>query len=159
MADVALTFGTVCSGIGAPEQALVPLNWRCVWQAEIEPHPCAVLAHHYGASCPETTPDPDEFGIRPADRQARIARRKALAKIQWPAIPTVRNLGDMTTIARRILAGEVEAPDVLIGGTPCQDFSIAGLRQGVLGDRGNLSLAFCKIANAIDFVRRAAGQQ
>jgi DNA adenine methylase Dam len=34
---------------------------------------------------------------------------------RWPHVP---NLGDMTTIADRIRAGEVPAPDVLVGGTP-----------------------------------------
>ena len=45
--------------------------------------------------------------------------------------PNIPNLGDMTTIADRILAGEVEAPDLLTGGTPCQAFSVAGLRRRI----------------------------
>ena len=73
--------------------------------------------------------------------------------------PTVPNLGDMTTIAKRILLGEVEAPDVLCGGTPCQSFSIAGLRGSLSDDRGNLTLKFIEIANAIDHVRSGRGQQ
>ena len=72
--------------------------------------------------------------------------------------PGVPNLGDMTTIAARVLAGEVEAPDVLVGGTPCQSFSLAGLRQGMDDARGNLSLEFVRLADAIDSVRRDAGQ-
>lgn len=36
--------------------------------------------------------------------------------------------------------------DLLVGGTPCQDFSIAGLRAGLAGERGNLSLTFAEIA-------------
>jgi DNA (cytosine-5)-methyltransferase 1 len=72
--------------------------------------------------------------------------------------PTVPNLGDMTTLPERIRAGEVEAPDILCGGTPCQAFSVAGLRQSLDDERGNLSLTFCEIANAIDHVRVAAGK-
>ena len=72
--------------------------------------------------------------------------------------PDVPNLGDMTTLAMRILAGEIEAPDVLCGGTPCQAFSIAGLRKSLEDARGNLSLTFCEIANAIDIVRLRAGK-
>jgi DNA (cytosine-5)-methyltransferase 1 len=64
--------------------------------------------------------------------------------------PTVPNLGDMTLLPARILSGEVEAPDVFCGGTPCQAFSIAGLRNSLDDHRGNLSLIFCEIANAID---------
>jgi DNA (cytosine-5)-methyltransferase 1 len=73
--------------------------------------------------------------------------------------PDVPNLGDMTTLPERILSGEVEAPDVFCGGTPCQAFSVAGLRNSLDDVRGNLSLTFCEIANAIDTVRAGAGQQ
>ena len=62
-------------------------------------------------------------------------------------------LGDMTTLPARILSGEVEAPDLFCGGTPCQAFSVAGLRRSLDAYRGNLSLVFCEIANAIDTVR------
>lgn len=71
--------------------------------------------------------------------------------------PDTPNLGDMTTIAARVRAGEVAAPDVLCGGTPCQSFSLAGLRRSLDDARGNLSLAFCELADAIDDVRRAGG--
>ena len=71
--------------------------------------------------------------------------------------PDVPNLGDMTTLPERILSGEVEAPDMLCGGTPCQAFSVAGLRKSLDDSRGNLSLVFCEIANAIDTVRTRLG--
>lgn len=71
--------------------------------------------------------------------------------------PNVPNLGDMTTIAPRILSGEVEAPDILCGGTPCQAFSVAGLRKSLDDARGNLSLVFCELANAIDTARLVRG--
>jgi DNA (cytosine-5)-methyltransferase 1 len=48
--------------------------------------------------------------------------------------------------------------DVLVGGTPCQAFSIAGLRNSLADDRGNLSLEFVRLADAIDAVRRVAGR-
>jgi DNA (cytosine-5)-methyltransferase 1 len=67
--------------------------------------------------------------------------------------PDVPNLGDMTLLPERVLSGEVEAPDVFCGGTPCQAFSVAGLRNSLDDARGNLSLVFCEIANAIDKVR------
>ncbi|UXC20060.1 DNA cytosine methyltransferase [Comamonas squillarum] len=72
--------------------------------------------------------------------------------------PTVPNLGDMTTIARRVLIGEVSAPDVLAGGTPCQAFSVAGLRNSLDDARGNLTLKFVELANAIDLIRSRAGK-
>ena len=114
-----LKFGSVCSGIEAASVAWHPLGWQAAWLAEIEPFPCAVLAHHY---------------------------------------PDVPNLGDMTTIAHRVLTGEVSAPDVFCGGTPCQAFSVAGLRESLADARGNLTLKFVEIANAIDHVRSGRGE-
>ena len=72
--------------------------------------------------------------------------------------PGTPNLGDMTAIARRVLVGEVEAPDMLCGGTPCQAFSVAGLRESLSDDRGNLTLKFVELADAIDHVRVRAGK-
>lgn len=71
--------------------------------------------------------------------------------------PTVPNLGDMTTIAARLAADEIAAPSILVGGTPCQAFSFAGLRESMDDARGRLALSFVGIANEIDasrFVRR-----
>ena len=45
--------------------------------------------------------------------------------------PRVPNLGDMTSIAHQVRAGTVPAPDILVGGTPCQSFSVAGARQAM----------------------------
>jgi len=71
--------------------------------------------------------------------------------------PDVPNLGNMTLLPERILSGEIEAPDLFCGGTPCQAFSVAGLRKSLDDARGNLSLVFCEIANAIDEVRSVRG--
>jgi DNA (cytosine-5)-methyltransferase 1 len=65
----------------------------------------------------------------------------------------------MTTIAERVASGEVEAPDVLVGGTPCQSFSIAGLRRGLLDQRGQLTLAYVRLLDAIDSARAVRGQR
>lgn len=72
--------------------------------------------------------------------------------------PEVTNLGDMTKIADAVRAGDVEAPDILVGGTPCQAFSIAGLREGLSDDRGQLTLSYVELANAIDAKRRERGE-
>lgn len=73
--------------------------------------------------------------------------------------PTVPNLGDMRTISRRVLTGEVEAPDVLVGGTPCQAFSIAGLREGLADERGQLTISYVRLFDAIDYIRHRAGKR
>jgi len=95
---------SVCSGIEAASVAWHPLGWNCIGVAEIEPFPCAVLAHHY---------------------------------------PNVPNFGDMTKYKEWKINGTV---DLLVGGTPCVSFSVAGLRQGLKDPRGNLMLTFLTIA-------------
>jgi len=60
--------------------------------------------------------------------------------------PTVPNLGDMTTINQNPIADE-RPIDLLVGGTPCQSFSVAGLRKGLADPRGNLMLTFLSIAD------------
>jgi len=96
-------FATVCSGIEAASVAWNPLGWRARFFSEIEPFPCAVLAHHYS-----TVPN----------------RGDMLKFKDWP---------DATI-------------DVLAGGTPCQSFSVAGLRKGLDDPRGNLMLTFGAVA-------------
>ncbi|SMF96060.1 DNA (cytosine-5)-methyltransferase 1 [Methylomagnum ishizawai] len=97
------TFLSVCSGIEAASAAWLPLGWEALAYAEIEPFPCAVLAHHY---------------------------------------PTIPNRGDMT----RFQEWPDARPDVLVGGTPCQSFSVAGLRAGLDDPRGQLMLAYGAVA-------------
>lgn len=80
----------------------------------------------------------------------------AVLKHHYPQVP---NLGDMTALPERILSGEIEAPEVFCGGTPCQAFSVAGNRESLADARGNLTLTFCEIANAIDTIRAQRGMQ
>ena len=73
--------------------------------------------------------------------------------------PDTPNIGDMALLPELIRSGSVTAPEMLCGGTPCQAFSMAGNRQSLDDDRGNLSLIFCEVANAIDDVRRGRGEK
>jgi DNA (cytosine-5)-methyltransferase 1 len=56
--------------------------------------------------------------------------------------PNVPNLGDMTKYKEWKLN---EPIDILVGGTPCQSFSVAGLRKGLEDPRGNLALTYIGI--------------
>lgn len=98
-----MKFLSVCSGIEAASVAWAPLGWKASAFAEIEPFPCAVLAHHY---------------------------------------PNVPNYGDMT----KFKDWPDAKLDLLCGGTPCQSFSVAGLREGLDDPRGDLMLTFGAIA-------------
>ena len=79
----------------------------------------------------------------------------AVLNHRWPHVP---NHGDMTRLVGKILNGTVEAPDILVGGTPCQAFSVAGLRGSLDDERGNLTLVLIRILDAIDFIRARNGQ-
>ena len=56
--------------------------------------------------------------------------------------PNVPNLGDMTQFKE----WKDDPIDLLVGGTPCQSFSVAGLRAGLDDPRGNLMLTYLAIA-------------
>ncbi len=64
---------------------------------------------------------------------------RAVLAHHYPAVPCH---GDFTTIQEN----DYGAIDLLVGGTPCQDFSVAGLRAGITGERGNLTLEFIRLA-------------
>ncbi|MDY8108273.1 DNA (cytosine-5-)-methyltransferase [Fulvimarina sp. 2208YS6-2-32] len=57
--------------------------------------------------------------------------------------PDVPNLGDMT----KFKDWPDATIDILVGGTPCQSFSVAGLRKGLADPRGNLALTYLAIAD------------
>ncbi len=57
--------------------------------------------------------------------------------------PDVPNYGDMTQFKEW---PDDRSIDLLVGGTPCQSFSVAGLRKGLDDPRGNLMLTFLAIA-------------
>ena len=136
-----LRYLSVCSGIEAATCAWHPLGWHGVAYSEIEPFPVHVLHHHYGSGRPWFMPDPDAADLSPKDRQTRRAAIKAVAALPERANGTP-NFGDMTQFERWPDA----AIDVLVGGTPCQSFSVAGLRKGLGDARGNLMLTYLAIA-------------
>jgi len=93
-----MNYLSLFSGIEAATVAWHPLGWQAVAFAEIEPFPCAVLAHYY---------------------------------------PDVPNLGNVTKITDKQIEA-LGSIDVVVGGSPCQDLSMAGRRKGLAGARSSL---------------------
>jgi len=68
----------------------------------------------------------------------------AVLSHHWPSVP---NHGDMTKFEEWNY--EEGSIDVLVGGTPCQSFSVAGLRGGLGDDRGNLALTYMRMVDQL----------
>ncbi|MCP3790625.1 MULTISPECIES: DNA cytosine methyltransferase [Pseudomonas] len=79
----------------------------------------------------------------------------AVLAYRYPKTP---NHGDMTRLAAMVLSGKIQAPDVLVGGTPCQAFSVAGMREGLADPRGALTIKYVELLYAIDHVRTERGE-
>ena len=111
-----MRYASVCSGVEAASLAWEHMGWEPVFFSEIDKFPSAVLAERY---------------------------------------PGVTNMGDMTRIKVKengdIWYGSTgvqfyDGPvDLLVGGTPCQSFSVAGKREGLRGVSG-LALDFVRLA-------------
>lgn len=110
---------TLCSGIGAPEMAAPWVDWR--FASEIEPFPREVLRQRLGYRLPD-----DQNQGEP---------------LLW---------GDMTEVSPELMRSRgIPLPDLIVAGTPCQAFSVAGARKGLADARGNLTLKFVEICHAI----------
>lgn len=122
-----LTYVSLFSGIEAFSVAasrIEGVRWRPVFFSEIEPFPCAVLAHHF---------------------------------------PNVPNLGDICNIRvdrekGTITNGDTTIPlprtgiDILAGGSPCQDVSVAGKRAGMSegsGTRSSLAFEYARLVEEL----------
>ena len=62
----------------------------------------------------------------------------AVLEERFPGVP---NLGDVTKVDWREWRGKA---DLVVGGSPCQAFSVAGLRKGLADPRGNLMLEYLR---------------
>lgn len=118
------------SGISAASVAWEPLGYEFVGYCEPAAFQCHVLAERCDATAPKYLPSGKDFAPK---------------KYTMITEGSVINFGDITAITDADLRA-LGPIDVLEGGSPCQSFSVAGLRRGLDDDRGNLTLAFAKLA-------------
>ena len=109
------TYASICSGAGCEGIAFERLGWRCTFHAETAKYPSQVLRYHY-----PDTPNLGDFTAWPFNRRQRRFYKE-----------TGRE--------------PLDAIDLLIGGTPCQAFSVAGARRGLDDARGNLTIDFLRM--------------
>lgn len=134
-----MNYGSICSGVEAATLAWAPLGWKPSFFAEVEPFPAAVLCHRFGATRPLRPLDPEE-AENEKDRRLRENWKRRIAEL--PSNGLIPNLGDFTKIKESDYNGEI---DLLVGGTPCQDLSLAGRRLGFKGKRSILALDFVRL--------------
>lgn len=135
-----MNYGSICSGVEAATLAWKPLGWTAKFFAEVEPFPSAVLQQKFGATKPLRPLSP-ETADGDKDRKERETWVKQIAEL--PDGGSIPNLGDFTQITTKDYDGAI---DLIVGGTPCQSYSLAGLRKGLADPRGNLALEFVKLA-------------
>lgn len=134
-----MKYGSICSGVEAATLAWSSLGWKAVFFAEVEPFPSAVLCHRFKATRPLRPLDP-AVADNEKERKTRELWRRQIAGL--PDGGTIPNFGDFTLIKRKDVNEEI---DLLVGGTPCQDLSIAGKRLGFEGRRSVLALDFVRL--------------
>lgn len=72
------------------------------------------------------------------------------SKFLGETYPHICNLGDFTQIPGLIANGEIQCPDLICGGTPCQAFSVTGHQRGLDDERGQLTLKFLEVVESND---------
>ena len=98
----------------------------------------------------------EPIGFKPEWFSEIEAFPSAVLAHHWPHIA---NHGDMTKLAEQVANDNIPAPDILVGGTPCQAFSVAGAREGLSDERGKLTISYGELADAIDQKRTERGEQ
>ena len=114
-----MKYGSICSGVEAATLAWSSLGWKAVFFAEVEPFPSAVLCYRFKATRPLRPLDP-AMADNEKERKTRELWKRQIAGL--PEGGTIPNYGDFTLIKKEDVNEDI---DLLVGGTPCQDLSIA----------------------------------
>ncbi|EJL6757178.1 DNA cytosine methyltransferase [Vibrio cholerae] len=122
-----IKYGSVCSGIESATVAWDPIGFEPAWFSQF---------------------DPENDYTKGLDFPSSLLAHH---------YPNVINLGDMQNLPESMRIGDIHAPDVLVGGTPCQAFSVAGKGLSLEDARGQLTLIYGDLLNAIDEKRRTIG--
>lgn len=124
-----MNVGSVCTGVGGFDLGLERAGMRVAWQCEADEQCRAVLTRHWpGVPC---YPDLTTLCLKPA----------------------AGGQGDGGGASAEQPGGRADASpvpvDLLCGGTPCQDLSVAGVRAGLAGERSSLFFDFARVASVV----------
>ena len=125
---------SVCTGVGGLDLGLERVGWRIVAQCEKDAYRRSVLARHWpGVPCFEDIREVSQGSV--GERLRQVDRGSGGADAQRQRVP---------------LGGADARVDLLAGGTPCQDLSVAGRRAGLVdGERSSLFFEFVRIADEL----------
>jgi DNA (cytosine-5)-methyltransferase 1 len=127
------TFLSVFSGVGGFDLGLERSGWRCAGQIEVDPFCTRVLARHW--------PDVPRWGdVRTVNADTMGSPDAAWTRRVWSGI------GATGSHAGQHDGGPV---DLLCGGFPCQDLSVAGRRAGLSAARSGLFFEFVRLAGEL----------
>jgi DNA (cytosine-5)-methyltransferase 1 len=147
-----MKFGSLFSGIGGIDLGLERAGMECAWQVEIDKHARSVLRRHW--------PDVDLYkdvtgvgGTRRTEHDHHPASAASASRWSRTEPGTLHQRGQFDSVD----TGESDAsrPDQLVpvdlicGGFPCQDLSVAGRREGLAGERSGLFHEFMRIVGEI----------
>ena len=162
-----MNVGSLFSGIGGLDLGLERAGFRVVFQAESDEYRRRVLAERFpGVACYEdvaqVAPGPRDGGGHLGGDGARAdARLDGSSLPVEPAaadlagVPSERGLRqpELPSGRRSDADGEPDerppAVDLLCGGFPCQDLSVAGRRAGLAGTRSGLFFEFARVAESL----------
>lgn len=134
--DAPIKYATTCSGVECHSVSVAGRDWHPLFYSEIEPFPCELLKRKY--------PLIPNLGDMTKIRVERFDRKDGASQA------VVTNGDKMVATARDFGSAVV---DVFSGGTPCQDYSIAGKRAGGAedsGTRSSLAFHFQRIATELN---------
>jgi len=118
------TFGSLFTGVGGFDLGLERAGWTCAFQCEIDPFCQRVVARHW-----------------PGVERWDDVRGVSVASPDW----NCKTASDQPSLGRDA-DGRL---DLLCGGFPCQDLSVAGKRAGLAGERSGLFWEFLRVADVL----------
>ncbi len=128
--------GSLFAGIGGFDLAAERAGMTVAWQSENDPHASTVLNHRF--------PGVPNYGDIHNIRDSGWTRTLETSERTWHQSRDGLHIGSDRSASRgssRTGLSNGQSPpavDVLCGGFPCQDYSVAGNRGGLAGDRGAL---------------------
>ena len=140
---VLFSVGSLFSGIGGMDLGLERAGMEVVWQCEIDPYRRRVLEKHW----PNAVRYEDVRSIgsdgfyHESYRQGRCGGNPVAENVTEPYVGNGRE--------GQYVAPRLDSVDLICGGFPCQDLSVAGRRAGLSGSRSGLFYEFARIVGEV----------